>query len=170
MTVTDPLLDQLTAPGAGSLAAVARELIGPYADALTPRPLSFTGGPGDPGVTVPAGARWPLVLLTLCADLDGATVTAVPRLATPGADQPPVVYAPWSQAGSSPAAFVPATGDAAAAAASALTTTARRTAPDGTTTTVDATGLPGLLRFDLVQGMAGRLMTVLLAEKARLRR
>lgn len=167
---TAGLLTALGSPGAGSLGAAAREVIGPYAGALTPQPLPWDDVPASAEITVAEVTRYPLVLLTLLTDLEGDQVVAVPRLLEPGTDQPPITYAPWSQAGSSLTAFVPEVDAGGAAAAFRIGVTATRTAPNGTVTTVAAADVRQTVRVDLVQGLAGRVLAVLLAEKARLRR
>lgn len=171
MTVTPaaPLLAELGSPGAGSLAAAAREVIGPFAGALTPQPLPWDAGP-NAAVSVPGGTRYPVVLLTLRSDLDDERIVAVPRLLGTATDQPAVTYAPWSQAGSSLPAFVPETDADGAAAAFRVGVTATHTAANGSTTTLTGDDVRAAVRVDLVQGVAGRVLVALLAEKARLRR
>ncbi|NMO55185.1 hypothetical protein HH310_28870 [Actinoplanes sp. TBRC 11911] len=137
------LLAELGAPGAGSLAAAAREMIGPYSDALTPKPLPWDDD-AHAAVTVPGDARLPLLLVTLLDDLGTGELVLRPG---------PVTFAPWSQAGSALPIVV------APGSSTELTS-------DGRT----AAQIRDAVRVDLVEGLAGRLMAVLLAEKARLRR
>ena len=164
-----PLPAEIGSPGAGSLAAVAGEVIGPFAGALTPQPLPWDAAPAA-RVSVPDGTRYPLLLLTLLSDLDGGQIVAVPRVLGTATDQPAVTYAPWSQAGSSLPAYVPDVDGAGAAAGFRVRVSATRTAADGSTTTLTGDDVRAAVRVDLVEGVAGRLLAALLAEKARLRR
>jgi len=173
MTITPDaadLLATLGSPGAGSLAAASRELIGPYGGALTPEPLPWDDLADSAEVTVADVTRFPLLLITLLTDLDGDRMVAVPRLLGPGTDQPPITFAPWSQAGSSLLAFVPEVDGSGAAAGFRIGVTVTHTAPDGTVTALAARDIRRAVRVDLVAGLAGRVMAVLFAEKARLRR
>jgi hypothetical protein len=172
MTVmpAESLLTELGAPGAGSLAAVSREIIGPFAAALTPQPLPWDAGAAGAEVTVPAGARYPLLLLTLLTDLDDEQIVAATQLLGPATNQPTVTYAPWSQAGSSLPAFVPEVDSAGAAAAFRIGVTATRAAAGGSPTAFSPAEVRAAVRLDLVQGVAGRVLVAMLAEKARLRR
>ena len=68
-------------PGAGSLPAVARELVGPLAGAATPQPLPWDGQSAR--VTVPAGSRYAVLLVTLLADIERDQLVVVPRVLLP---------------------------------------------------------------------------------------
>jgi hypothetical protein len=170
-TTSEQLLARAIEPGAGSLAAVARELVGPFADAATPEPLPWDSA-ATARVTVPAGTRHPLLLITLITDIQREQVVAVPRVLAPApvADQPRVTFAGWSQAGSSLPGFVPAVDGDGVAPELTMGVAATRTAADGTVTSLPDSEVRQLLRVDLVQGLTGRLLTTLLTEKARLRR
>ena len=153
--MTADLLAQVMAPGAGSLAAVARELVGPLAGAATPQPLPWDGQAAR--VTVPAGSRYAVLQVTLLADTEQDQIVVVPRilLPTPATNQPPVTFAEWTQAGSSLPGYVPPVDASGVAAALRLSLTANRIAPDGTTTQLVPADVRGLLRIDLVEGLAG---------------
>jgi hypothetical protein len=170
MMTTPGAADLLVSSGAGSLTAMSRELIGPFGGAVTPQPLPWDDRPASAEVTVTDITRFPLLLITLLTDLDGDRVVAVPRLLDPGTDQPPLTFAPWSQTGSSLPAFVPEVDGAGAAAGFRIGVTVTRTAPDGTVTALAASDVRRAVRVDLVQGLAGRVLAVMFAEKARLRR
>lgn len=168
---TAELLARFTEPGAGSLAAVARELVGPLAGAATPEPLPWEDGT-TAQVTVPGGTRYPVLYVTLVTDTERARVVAVPRLLArvAGAEQPAVTFEPWSQAGSSLPGYIAPVDEAGAAAEVRLSVAVTRTAADGTVTTLTADEVRAVLRVDLVQGLTGRVLAAVLGEKARLRR
>ena len=173
MTTTAALLADLGAPGADSLAAVSRELIGPLAGAATPSPLPWGSASASAEVTVPDGTRYPLVLVTLLADLDTDQLVVTPSVATaagPTQAQSPITFAPWSQAGSSVPADVPAVDAAGAATGLRLVLTGARTAADGTVSDLSGDALRTTVRVDLVQGLLGRVLVAMTAEKARMRR
>jgi hypothetical protein len=162
------LLSEVAEPGAGSLAAVARELIGPFAGATTPEPLPWDSG-AVARVTVPAGTRYAVLHVTLLADLDQDECVVVPRVLqpTPAANQPTLTFAAWSQAGSSLPAYIPV-GEVAPAMQLSLQVTV--IAADGTAAQLPVAKVRTLLRIDLVQGLTGRVLAAVLAEKQRLRR
>jgi hypothetical protein len=161
----------MAADGGGSLAAVARELVGPLAGAATPEPLPWDDG--DPArVTVPGGARWPVMYVTLVSDTERDRLVVVPRLLArvAGAEQPPVTFEPWSQGGSSLPGYVPPVDEAGAAAGLRLSFAATRTTADGSATALTPGEVRAVLRIDLVQGLTGRVLAAVLGEKARMRR
>ncbi|MEU4291325.1 hypothetical protein AB0E63_24120 [Kribbella sp. NPDC026596] len=168
--MTADLLAQVMESGAGSLAAVARELVGPLAGAATPQPLPWDAQTAR--VTVPVGSRYAVLLVTLLADTERDQLVVVPRvlLPAPATNQPAVTFAEWSQAGSSLPGYVPSVDASGVAPQLRLSLTATRIAADGTTTQLSPADVRGLLRIDLVQGLTGRVMTAVLAEKQRLRR
>jgi hypothetical protein len=158
--------------GAASLAAAAGELIAPLAPAATPEPLPWVAAAQPARVEVDTTARYPLLLVTLLADLELDAVVVSPTLLSGGAAaaQPAARFAPWTQAGSAVVAAVPPVDDAGTAAPFRLECTATRITPDGAETPLVAATLRETVRVDLVQGLLGRLLAVILAEKPRLRR
>ena len=174
MTVSETtadLLDQVIEPGAGSLAAVARELIGPLTGATTPAPLPWDSG-ANARVTVQAGTRYAVLNVTLLVDTEENQCVVVPRVLQPGppANQAALTFAVWSQAGSSLLAYVPSVDEFGVAPQLQLALSATLIGPDGTTTQLSAAKVRNLLRVDLVQGLTGRVLAAVLAEKQRLRR
>jgi len=159
--------------GAGSLAAVAAELIPPLAPAATPQPLPWVPAANPAGVEIDAAARYPLLLVTLLADLDADRLAVTPTLRPaigPPAEQPAAQFAAYTQAGSTLPAYIAPVDAAGVAEAFGLSCTAARTAADGTVTELGVPELQRTVRLDLVQGLLGRVLAVLLAEKPRLRR
>ncbi|MCR6485063.1 hypothetical protein M8542_19735 [Amycolatopsis sp. OK19-0408] len=157
--------------GAGVLAAAAAELIGPLAPAATPRPLtlrpSSSGPTGQAEVVVDFPTRQPLVLCTVLSDVDAQGLTILPALEA-GKDAPqtlPVVtFAPHTAAGTALVAAVPPAGKAP------FTLLARGIRGGKAGVGLTAAQLIAAVRFDLVDGVLGRLLTVLLDEKGRIRR
>lgn len=158
--------------GAGALAAAAAELIGPLSDAATPRPLTLQPSPasapkGQAQAAVSVSTRFPLIVVTLLTDLNGDTLTFTPALQPPtGAPvpQPAVTFAPRSVAGTTLVAAVPPTTNGVASPCTVLVQGVRAAAA------LSAQDLIATVRIQLVQGVLGRLLTVLLDEKGRLRR
>lgn len=158
--------------GAGAVAAAAAELISPLAGAAAPTALPWTDQASS-RIEIGAGLRYPLLLVTLLADLEqeSVAVTAAAQPAGGGSqDQPPVRFGPWTPAGSSLPAFVPATGPDGLAGGFALTCTVQRIPADGPAVQLSPAELAATIRADLIQGLLGRVLTVLLTEKAALRR
>ena len=160
--------------GAGVLAAAAAELIGPLSPAATPQPLTLHPAPGTTGqaeAVVDIVTRRPLVLCTVLSDVDTQGLTILPALRSGnGTPQPlPVLtFAPHTAAGTALVAAVPPMGkDDVAAPFSVL---ARGILGGELGTGLSAAELIAAVRFDLVQGVLGRLLTVLLDEKGRIRR
>ena len=177
-TVLDP-----AGVGAGSLAAVASELIGPLSTAATPQPVPLEPAPPGPVPGQPQGlaqavvnvaTRYPLALFTLLTDLQGETLTVVAgtRLASgPAQPQPAVTFAPYSAAGTALVAVVPVVDAKGTAGPFTVLAQGTRVANDGSAAVqLTAQELAGVVRVDLVQGQLGRLLTVLLDEKGRMRR
>ena len=165
MTTTSPLLLDVTGVGAGSLVSGSRELIGPLAGAVTPEPLPWDAGTTTSQVVVPDGARYPLVLVTLLADLDEEELLVTVAVVTGGApaqDLPPVTFAAWSQAGSSVPGCVPAVDAAGVAQGARLVVTGTLTV-DGAATLLAADALRAMVRVDLVQGLLGRVLAAMTA-------
>lgn len=165
--------------GAGSLAAVASELIGPLSTAATPQPVPLQPAPsGQPmglaQAVVNVATRYPLALFTLLTDLNGETLTVTPgiQLASgPQQPQPAVTFAPYSAAGTALVAVVPAVDAKGAAGPFTVLAQGTRVASDGfAAVQLTVQELAGVVRVDLVQGQLGRLLTVLLDEKGRMRR
>jgi hypothetical protein len=165
--------------GAGSLAAVSSELIGPLSRAATPQPLLLRPSPpgqpqGQAQAVVDVVMRYPLVLLTLLTDLQGETLTVSPgvQLASGSPQQQPVVtFAPYSAAGTALVAAVPAADAKGTAAPFTVVVQGKRVVPRGSLSVqLSAQQLIATVRVELVQGVLGRLLTVLLDEKGRLRR
>lgn len=175
MTTTDTPLDP-AGFGAGVLAAAAAELIGPLSPAATPRPLTLraTPPPGPAGqaeAAVDTTTRHALVLCTVLSDVDtqGLTVRPALRAGTgPGQPLPVVTFASHTAAGTALVAAVPPAGEGAVSAPFSLLVRGTRGGPDGTG--LSAEELIAAVRFDLVEGVLGRLLTVLLDEKGRIRR
>jgi hypothetical protein len=162
--------------GAGSLAAVAAELIGPFFAAATPEPLAWTTGPGAPRADVPSTTRHPLVLVTLLGDLGGPEegtlqVTVTLGSIGPGSGaQPPVHFAAYTPAGSAVAVATPATDADGVTGPFDLQVQVRRLAQDGTSKALTPSQVRAAVRLDLVQGQLGRVLVAMVAEKVRLRR
>ena len=158
--------------GAGAVAAAAAELIGPLSGAAAPTALPWTDQSSS-RIEIGAGLRYPLLLITLLPDLGqetvAVTVTAQPAGGGPQ-DQPPVSFGPWTPAGSALPAFVPATGPDGLAGDFTLTCTAQQIPIDGPAVQLGPEDLAATVRVDLIQGLLGRVLTVLLTEKAALRR
>lgn len=160
--------------GAGALAAAAAELIGPLQPATTPEPLTLLPSPaGQAAAAVGSTTRYPLVLCTLLTDLADATVTISPAVqfgATSAQPQPVVTFAPYSVAGTALVAVVPPMTQGTTTTPP-FTLLAQGTLATGSAvSTLDPGELAATVRFDLVQGVLARLMTVLLDEKGKIRR
>lgn len=158
--------------GAGVLAAAAAELIGPLAPSATPQPLPMhPGQAGQAEAVADITTRHPLVLCTVLSDVDTTGLTILPALRSGnGAPQPLSVlrFAPHTAAGTALVAAVPPVGkDGVAAPFSVL---ARGIHGGDTGAALSAAELIAAVRFDLVEGLLGRLLTVLLDEKGRIRR
>ncbi|MET8850177.1 hypothetical protein [Amycolatopsis sp. NPDC004625] len=159
--------------GAGVLAAAAAELIGPLAPAATPHPLTLrpSGPPGQAEAVVDVVTTRPLVLCTVLSDVDVQGLTILPALKSgAGAPQtlPVLTFAPHTAAGTALVAAVPAPGKGDVVTPFSVLVRGIRGGPGGTG--LDAAQLIAAVRFDLVQGVLGRLLTVLLDEKGRIRR
>jgi hypothetical protein len=154
----------VTEPGAASLSAAANELIGPFSDAVQPQQLPWVDGTGfdTGGITYR-----PLVLVRLLTDLEEESLTVT--VTVDGEAQPVVTFAPWSERGSQVPAYVPATDPQGMATAFSGTIGVTRTLA-GASAVLGKDDMVLSVAVDLVQGLLGRLATVLLAEKARLRR
>lgn len=151
--------------GAASLTAAADELIGPLSDAARPQLLPWgsgasfdTGGP----------TRQPLLLVRLERDLADETVTVT--VTVDGVVLPELTFAPWSERGSQLAACVPAVDAQGTAGQSAGSVAGVHTDAAGTSTAMPDADVTSTVTVDLVQGLLGRLLAVLLSEKPRLRR
>ena len=159
--------------GAGSVAAAAAELIGPLSGAATPTALPWADQASS-RIEVGAGLRYPLLLVTLLADLgqESVAVTAAVQPAGGGGsqDQPPVRFEPWTPAGSALPAFAPAAGPDGLAGGFTLTCTAQQSTAGGQAVQLSPAELAATIRVNLIQGLLGRVLTVLLTEKAALRR
>lgn len=172
MTTTPPLLDP-AGFGAGVLAAAAAELIGPLSPAATPRPLTLraTPPPGPAGqaeAAVGGTTRHALVLCTVLSDVDTQGLTVRPALrAGSGTPQPlpEVTFAPHTAAGTALVAAVPPAGEGGVTTPFSVLANGIRG-----DTGLSAAELIAAVRFDLVEGVLGRLLTVLLDEKGRIRR
>jgi len=149
------------APGAASLAAAAGELIGPLADSATPKPLPWLAG-GAFDTEVPT--RQPLLLVRLERDLGAETLSVTVRVGA--TDQPVLTFAEWSECGSTLCAFA-APVDALGVAAQFAGTVSATLSGSGALTPAETSAIVGL---ELVQGGLGKLLAVVLSEKARLRR
>lgn len=159
--------------GAGVLAAAAAELIGPLSQAATPQPLTLhpQGPGGQAEAVVDITTSRPLVLCTVLSDVDTQGLTILPALSSgKGAPQslPVVTFAPHTAAGTALVAAVPPVGKGDVAAP--FTVLARGILGGELGTGLSAAELIAAVRFDLVQGVLGRLLTVLLDEKGRIRR
>ncbi|WP_410672476.1 hypothetical protein [Amycolatopsis sp. cmx-4-68] len=159
--------------GAGVLAAAAAELIGPLAPAATPRPLTSraTTSAGQVEAVVDVVTRQPLVLCTVLSDVDIQGLTILPALKSgTGAPQalPVLTFAPHTAAGTALVAAVPPAGKGDVVAP--FSVLARGLLGGEPGTGLSAAQLVAAVRFDLVEGVLGRLLTVLLDEKGRIRR
>lgn len=159
--------------GAGVLAAAAAELIGPLSPAATPKPLPShaSGPPGQVEAVVDVPTRQALVLCTVLSDVDAQGLTVLPALKSGnGTPQtlPVLTFAPHTAAGTALVAAIPAPGKGAAVAP--FSVLARGIRGGETGTGLSSAQLLAAVRFDLVQGTLGRLLTVLLDEKGRIRR
>jgi hypothetical protein len=159
--------------GAGMLAAAAAELIGPLSQAATPQPLTLhpQGPVGQAEAVVDITTRQPLVLCTVLSDVDTQGLTILPALRLGnGTPQPlPVLtFAPHTAAGTALVAAVPPVGKGDVAAP--FSVLARGILGGELGTGLSVAELIAAVRFDLVQGVLGRLLTVLLDEKGRIRR
>lgn len=159
--------------GAGVLAAAAAELIGPLSPATTPHPLTLhaSGPPGQAEADVDITTRQPLVLCTVLSDVDAQELTILPALKSGnGTPQPlPVLtFAPHTAAGTALVAAIPPAGKGGAVPPFSLLVRGTRGGELGTA--LSAAQLIAAVRFDLVQGVLGRVLTVLLDEKGRIRR
>ncbi len=161
--------------GAGAVAAATSELIGVLAEGAAPHRLAWDAAASPARVVVDGSTRHPLLLITLLADLGTDAVQVTPELRV-GADatlpQPATRFAPYTAAGSALVAAVPAVGDGGTCPPLVLSCAATRRAGDaaGTGTALTPDEVRALLRVDLVEGRTGRLLAVVLDEKARLRR
>lgn len=169
--ITPTLLDP-DAIGAGALAAAAAELIGPLSAAATPRPLSLrptTEGLAEAVVDVTT--RYPVVLCVVRVDVADRPLTIVPalRFGDDAATELPVLtFEPHTVPGTALVAAVLPVDAGGVTAPFTLRARGLRGGPSGVA--LSAAELAATVRFDLVQGVLGRLLTVLLDEKGRLRR
>ena len=158
--------------GAGSVAAAAAELIGPLAGAATPIALPWTDQ-ATSRVEIGVGLRYPLLLVTLLADLGQETLVVTTAVQSSGGGpqgQAPVRFEPWTPAGSALPAFAPTAGPDGLAGGFALTCQAQRIPAGGPAVQLSPADLAAIIRVDLIQGLLGRVLTVLLTEKAALHR
>jgi hypothetical protein len=99
--------------GAGSLAAVAGELIGPLGAGVTPRPLPWAAGTTPAEVVVDTVTRYPLALVTLLSDLEAETVEVTTTFVPDGGGgviQPALSFEPYTPAGAALIGAVPGLG------------------------------------------------------------
>jgi hypothetical protein len=173
---TSALLDP-AGLGAGVLAAAAAELIGPLSPAATPQPLSLHPDPdrgpagGQAEAVVDRITRVPLVLCTALSDVGSQGLTILPALKTGnGTPQalPVLTFAPHTAAGTALVAAIPPVGKGDVAAPFSVLVRGILGGELGTGLSVAE--LVAAVRFDLVEGVLGRLLTVLLDEKGRIRR
>jgi hypothetical protein len=155
--------------GAASLASVAAELVAPLAAAATPQPLTWVGQTRvDVGIT-----RHPLLLVTLLIDLATDAVVVTPTvLAAPGPPQPlpPLRFATYTEAGSALVCHVPGVDPGGTAAPFGLRLAAERFDATGAGSALTPAELQATVRVDLVEGVLGRVLMILLDEKQRMRR
>ncbi|MEU7790629.1 hypothetical protein [Amycolatopsis sp. NPDC049159] len=159
--------------GAGVLAAAAAELIGPLSPAATPRPLTLkaTTSPGQAEAVVDTTTRHPLVLCTVLSDVDVQGLTILPAVKTGGGapqSLPVVTFAPHTAAGTALVAALPPAGKGDVTAP--FSVLARGILGGELGVGLSTAQLLAAVRFDLVEGVLGRLLTVLLDEKGRIRR
>lgn len=148
------MADHLTAPfAAGALGSVA--------------PLDATGA-----VNVAWTTRQPLVLVAPSAPLDrnALVVEATVPAGGGGTTKVTLSFAPYTEADAFLPVFVPGVDANGRAAAFSLTLKAQEVAPNGTKTAVPAGDLRKRLSVQLVEGIFGRTLFLLGAEKARIRR
>lgn len=174
--LTTPTLLDPDGFGADALGAAAAELIGPLSQAATPQPLvpRPVGGTNPKGLAeaaVDVPTRHPLVLCAVRTDLDDRPLTVELTLtagADPAVSLPALTFARYTAAGTTLVAAVPPT--AADGVADPFTVRANGVFGDPPGAALDPAELASTVRFDLVQGVLGRLLAVLLDEKGRLRR
>lgn len=135
-------------PGAAVEQNLLDHLTGPYAGASRRVRVPIDAG-GE--AAVDWSSRHPVLLAVLREDIGEETVRVT--VTVEGQRQPPVEFAPWSEAGASLPVFVPETADQPLVPAF--------------TATVEATGP---VELAVVEGNLGRLLYVVGQEKVRLRR
>lgn len=152
--------------GAGSLRNMAAHLTAPLATGAveSPIPIAPTGG-----ASVEFSSREPLLLCASHTDLGdrGLRLTAN----TPDAGIVALEFAPWTERAAALPLYRPPTDATGFAAPFALTITSlREVLPDGTSTALGHEQIAERLELELVEGVLGRMLYALGAEKPRLRR
>lgn len=174
-SLTTPTLLDPDGFGAGVLAAAAAELIGPLSSSATPRPLGLrpvepTDPKGIAEAVVDTTSRYPLVMCAVRTDVtDQLMVLPELRIGTgPSKTLPALSFERYTVAGTAlVAAVLPVDEDGVSGP---FTLRAHGLLGESPGIALSAAELAATVRFDLVQGVLGRLLAVLLDEKGRLRR
>jgi hypothetical protein len=119
-------------------------------------------------------ARRPVIFTTLVKSLDAETVTITPTLDPGGAAPeklPAAIFASYSEAGAALSMYVPRLAPGATSAPRITLEIAVTVQPDdGPAEAVPVTDIPGYLKFEILEGNMGKLLFLLVQEKARIRR
>lgn len=165
LTVQDPDLLR-----SASHRNMATHLTGPFSVGAVDTPVAVTA---TGRIEVTRTTREPLIVVAPSGPLAQFGMRLRARLDPAGAnvDLPPLEFAPHSEAGAFLPLHRPET-DAATQTASPFTLelTLAKVAADGTETAVPAAQIAALIEVRIVEGVMGRLLYILGAEKARLRR
>ena len=153
--------------GSASYLHMVRHLTAPFAGGAADNPVPVAGNKA----TVAWEAREPLLVAAPRAALDTETLVLKVSVDGAAADLPPLTFAPYTEAGAFLPLYRPAVAQATGTTGPfSLTLSLARIDAAGTTTQVQANGIDGLVELRLLEGVFGRVLYVLGAEKQRLRR
>jgi hypothetical protein len=156
--------------GSDALGNALGSISGPLASGASATPLA----PNPQGrLVVDWSARRPVVIVSLTQTLDTDAVTITGTLDPEGAARklPAITFAPYSEQGAPLALYTPALAAGATSAPSfTLGIEVAVQPPEGPATTLVANDIASRLSFEVLEGNMGKLLFVLLSEKARIRR
>lgn len=153
----------LTARGAASISATADELIGPLSGAVQPQVLPWGA---TASFAVPPGSRHPVVLVRLLRSLGAETLSVV--VTVDGNALPPLTFAPWTEVGTQLVAYAAPVDPGGTAAG--FTGLVKARLLSGASTTLNIGQTTAIVGLDLVQGLLGKVVCVLVSDKAQQRR
>ena len=158
----------LDARGAASLPHQAAHLTGPLQTGAAYESVPLEAG----GTATVRAGRHLLVLVALTSPLgvDGLQVAATADPGSQAVTLPPVTFAPWTEAGAALAVFVPPANPVTGTGLPHTVALAGSRLTPGGPVGVPPAELGRLVELQLVEGILGRLLAVMSAETARIRR
>jgi len=153
--------------GSASHLHMVRHLTAPFAGGAADNPVPVAGAKA----TVAWEAREPLLVVAPRSPLDTDSLVLTARVDGAQADLPAVTFAPYTEAGAFLSLYRPAVAQATGRAQPfALALTLARVGPEGISTPIAANDVGDAVELRLLEGVLGRVLYVLGAEKQRLRR